>query len=352
MKVLITFLSFCFLLGTVNLGYGQTDSFEITEDKERLLVKLAKQASREGSSLIALAYYKKLVELNPTKTKHLFEIAQLYRRSNDYVNAEKAYAQLADKKDDKTLNKHPETYFYWGTMLKALGKFEEAKIPLTKFKKLAKLAKDPTLRKLGKAELLGCDYAINFADTAKQYTIQHLSEEINNPHIDFSPIPLSDNELIFGSLREHKHKYYTKTQLDTIQLPTRKFYRAKKSKDGWKFQGEWEGPFNSDETDIANGCFSIDSTKFYFTKCKENWQFKTNCVLYHTSITDTGWSTPIAFDEHINLPGYTTSHPTVARDSKKGHEIIYFVSDRPGGKGRSDIWYTEYHVKKKYYQSK
>jgi outer membrane protein OmpA-like peptidoglycan-associated protein len=43
--------------------------------------------------------------------------------------------------------------------------------------------------------------------------------------------------------------------------------------------------------------------------------------------------------------------PTVGIDSKKNEELVYFVSDRPGGKGGMDIWYTYFDAKKKIYKA-
>ncbi len=40
----------------------------------------------------------------------------------------------------------------------------------------------------------------------------------------------------------------------------------------------------------------------------------------------------------INEPGFTTTHPTIGYDQETGQEILFFVSDRNGGKGKLDIW--------------
>ena len=44
---------------------------------------------------------------------------------------------------------------------------------------------------------------------------------------------------------------------------------------------------------------------------------------------------------NLNMPGYNTTQPTLAYDNL-GKPVIYFVSDRPNGKGGYDIWYSEY----------
>ena len=42
----------------------------------------------------------------------------------------------------------------------------------------------------------------------------------------------------------------------------------------------------------------------------------------------------------LNLKGYTATQPTMGYESGRGREVLYFVSDRPGGKGGMDIWYA------------
>lgn len=43
--------------------------------------------------------------------------------------------------------------------------------------------------------------------------------------------------------------------------------------------------------------------------------------------------------------------PSVGADPVKGNDILYFVSDRPGGKGKLDIWYSSYNKKNKVFQA-
>ena len=55
------------------------------------------------------------------------------------------------------------------------------------------------------------------------------------------------------------------------------------------------------------------------------------------------WAKPILLPTHVNSFDFTSTQPAVGSYSKNmGWEIVYFVSDRPGGKGGDDIWYTTY----------
>ncbi|NLU96183.1 OmpA family protein [Chitinophaga sp. Ak27] len=48
------------------------------------------------------------------------------------------------------------------------------------------------------------------------------------------------------------------------------------------------------------------------------------------------WETPVLMPG-INIEGYSASHAVLS----SGGDVLYFVSDRPGGLGQTDIWYAE-----------
>jgi OOP family OmpA-OmpF porin len=358
---LILFLSLSTLIS------AQVEALELNEKKKIELGKLAREAERQGKYYLALEYYKKLVELDTTNLKNQYHLASLFRYTRNYTEAEKHYQTIAriDPKEypDPLLylpwkilhsdlldpQEYPLSVFYLATMQKCNGKHKEAITNLERFKKLSKTVKDKRFKKLLEAELQGCNLAIALKDSIDKATIVTLGKNVNNPHIDFSPIPITDEKIVFGSLRENNEKYYkiTEEEKDTIKLPKRKLYVANKNGDNWEFSGEWEGPFNSEDEDIANGTFSLDKTRFYFSKCAQNWQFKVICKIYYAENKDGQWSEPQLMSEEINMPGFTSSHPTMGRESKKNQEVMYFVSDREKGKGGMDIWYSEYDARKK-----
>jgi len=63
------------------------------------------------------------------------------------------------------------------------------------------------------------------------------------------------------------------------------------------------------------------------------------CAIYVTEFKNGKWQDPVKLNDKINLSGNTSTQPTLQTLQDNGGEILYFVSDRPGGYGKNDIWY-------------
>lgn len=341
MKSIIAVL--LFVLGS-QLGFSQTTtSSELFEKNTQRTKKFAYEAKRAGDFYVALEYFQLIYEKDSTDFKVIRELADLYRLTNNYKKAEWFYYKITKAPE---FEQYPEAFFYMAQVQKSLGKHENAINSLTKFKKYYSYV-DPVFKKLAKSELDGCTLYAAIKDSLTEETITHMSNAVNHPHIEFSPIPLTDSTLVFGSLGETKETIYTLNEFDSLPLPRRKLYLAEKNGETWENKGEFLGPFNSDDSDLANGTFSLDSSRFYFTRCATNWQFKTVCQIYVSEKKNKSWSEPKLLNELINVPDFTSSHPTMGRESKKNQEVLYFISDREGSKGGKDVWFAIYDAKRK-----
>jgi outer membrane protein OmpA-like peptidoglycan-associated protein len=57
------------------------------------------------------------------------------------------------------------------------------------------------------------------------------------------------------------------------------------------------------------------------------------------------WQTPEKLPYPVNSENYTSTQPALGVNLRTGSEILYFVSNRPGGRGGLDLWYAEYDKK-------
>ncbi|MBC3787217.1 OmpA family protein [Spirosoma utsteinense] len=80
---------------------------------------------------------------------------------------------------------------------------------------------------------------------------------------------------------------------------------------------------------------SADGRLIVFTACQGRKGYG-SCDLYLSRKTGSDWSTPENLGPTVNTHHYE-SQPSLSADGRR----LYFVSDRPGGKGRRDIWRSD-----------
>lgn len=322
--------------------FGQEDSTEIIRPGR--IKRLSKNYERAGDIYSAIDYLKRYIDLKPTKYNSYVRLADLYYRSRDYKNAMIWY--------DKAYQADPQNQilplYYFSLMQKMTGEPAKAKENFNKFLKENKGGSEEKIYKKKVAnEIAGCDIAIAYLDSPLNVIITHLDTSINKAYVELSPILMGDS-LIYASLKSDTITYITIS--DTVKRPVRKLYLARKTNDNWKYQDTLEGPFNNPEYETGNGAYSTDQKRFYFSRCQLNSKNVMICAIYQSNLDSGFWSEPIPL-ETINESKYTTTQPTVSKDPVKGGDILYFVSDRPEGKGGMDIWYSIFDVKKKIFKA-
>jgi outer membrane protein OmpA-like peptidoglycan-associated protein/tetratricopeptide (TPR) repeat protein len=314
----------------------------------RKIKGLATNSLRLGDTYSALVYCKEWVKRKPENAAAVHQLAELYRGARDYEHASDAYWKYIKLTGG---HKKPMALFHAGDMFMQTGKYKDAKSNFIKFKRFASEMDDKWYRRVTANKISGCELAMAMQDSVNTAEVGHLDKSINKAHIEFSPIPLDENTLIYGSLVSEEVEFYDLEDVDTLNLPKRKFYLAKKEDDQWKSAGEFKQVVGDPEQHIGNGSLSPDGQRFYFTQCQENFVGKVICHLYYAEKEGDKWGESIKMNDQINLPNFTTTQPTVGRESKRNQEVIYFISDRPEGKGGLDIWYTEFHARTKRFRT-
>lgn len=337
------------LLSGVGLwAHGQAALQMPQTDDERLnqVRGLARNALRMGDTYTALFYFEEWARRKPDNTEVLHQLAELYRATRNYTLADTTYQRVLIQAADR----YPEAYLSRAQMQMSRGKYVEAKRTLEQFRKVSRSLSDKSLGKWGLELMKGCDLALDLKDSAATATIALLDTSINWAHIEFSPAPMGDSVMVFGSLRENQVNFYDATEVDSARMPMRRLFRAVPKGDDWVFDGPFQGPWESMEGQIGGFALSPSGERVYFTVCKPDWTGKMICRIYMSDRNGSSWGEAIDLGDEVNHPRYTSSQPTVGRASKTNAEVVYFVSDRPEGKGGMDIWFTEYNPRKKQFR--
>lgn len=296
---------------------------------QKELKRKARISYRNGFVYDAIDYYQSYIDLASEDVKSTYRLAYLYYQTRNYELAH-AYFDTVIHKQPK---KYPLSLYYNGQVLMSLESYEEATENFLQFRRAYRGRRDPEkLRRSAQLYLKNAEWAENHIDSIANVTITHLNSSINQPHIEFGPVLYNENALVYGSLRPDSANK---------QSAYRKLYTAKNHNGEWQFESSFDDKINKGKLHTGNAVFAEDGTHMYFTRCEENWQGKTICSIYKSENIEGQWQEPEKLPYPVNDDNYTSTQPAIGNNLRRGTEVLYFVSDRPGGKGGLDIWYTE-----------
>ena len=87
----------------------------------------------------------------------------------------------------------------------------------------------------------------------------------------------------------------------------------------------------------GNGSFSLDSSRFYFSRCTDNG-FQYTCKIMVAQYSNKQWTYIDSLGEIINEKGANTTMPCIA--ALNGKEVLIFASDRQDTEGGLDLFYS------------
>ncbi|MEI6815283.1 MAG: hypothetical protein WCL14_01635 [Bacteroidota bacterium] len=310
-----SFLFSCFFLLFMATCVGQSN---------RQYAKAGNESFSKGDYPTAAQYYRLILDNDSTMIDIGYKYAEACRLSSDFKNAERWYSIVNAK--DKGVTYH-NCAFWLGMMKKDAGKYKEARRLFERFVKKQK-KNDNYYTKKAKNEIASCDSAMRLYGDSVNVLIKHLDNKVNTVNSEFAAFPIGDSLLYFSSFRPDV--------LDSNELSSRIFLTNKDSGD-WALAKQLDTIINSPEYHDGNVCFSGDYKRFYYTRCESTSISKTRCEIWVRNYENDKWSSPKKLNDQINLKNFTATQPNIGVN-EDGSEVLYFVSNRPGGKGRMDIW--------------
>jgi hypothetical protein len=298
-------------------------------------VQIAAEAFKEGDFYTASLYYNNAMWYDSSDLKVAYQCAEAYRSFNNYVQARQWYKYVLNNDFKKQT---PLSRFWLAMMEKSLGDYAFA---LNDFKvyytENSHEVNDYYTRK-ARVEVDACKEAPQLIEKKKNVLIGHLVEgKINTSFSEFNAHQLGDTALVFSAMRP-----ITEGTFDTY-IPNAyksKIYIARSTVTGWSKTREMDVRINDKETHNANICFSKDYNKVFFTRSKSGDDQSLVSEIYTSENVKGKWQKAVRLPDKINMPGYTATHPDwVEYDD---HSILFFISDRPGGFGKMDIYYSIY----------
>lgn len=278
----------------------------------------------------ALQHYATVLKRKDDDFSVLWKYAESTRLFYAYGEAEKSYTKIAGSK--KHAREFPLLQYRLGEVKKGQGNYTAAVAHFEKFlsEKAPKAAPEYFAKALDEIEV--CHSALELSASSHSVEIKNLGKGINSPYSDFAPIVVGDT-LFFSSYRFDKKNDRSK--------PRQKITRVMISSKGGRAREPGRGFPTADTAHIAHTAFSPDGHYVVFSVCKNVNAYDIRCELWLTVVDRRNrWLPPVRLPEPINMPGYTTTQPSIGYDAYHQGPVLWFSSDRPGGKGQLDLWYV------------
>lgn len=283
----------------------------------------------------AADFYTRLVDRAKEPSRQdLQRIAESYYRMRDFGLAEMWYGRVVAHTD------HTEAdILKYADVLKANGKYEEAKNWYQRYADQTGLWDDVTV------QIAGCDSSLLWRSAPSGHVIRN-EEQLNTSGSEFSAFPIDGKIWYVGEPTQHP-SISREAIYGWTGRPFLKIHRADLGEDqalvfrellGVDLNGTpyHVGPVASPD---AGETLYVTRTVTRPTNPNETKRERTyrehRLELYTYAQQNRKWvPTPFAHNESDK---YSVGHATFSEDG----QIIYFVSDRPGGAGGTDIWYAE-----------
>ncbi|MDC6365154.1 MULTISPECIES: OmpA family protein [Flavobacteriaceae] len=268
------------------------------------------------------------IVLEKTQAKHTYPLLSKAGDSHYYSgNLDKSYKWYHELYETYKQEITEDKFFRYAHALKGTGRYRRAA-------KLTKLFHEKNGRPLSNRELATTSWK-------GPALVEIKNMAINSKYSDFSPMFHKDSSVVFSSAMDSA--FITTRRYRWNNQPFLDLYVAEAQSDN---DGDLVNPQKFSKNintkyHEASVAFSPDEKTIYFTRNNYGKRLKrgkngvNHLKIYQSKLVDGSW-TP-AVEVSFNNEDYSTGHPSLSSDGKK----LYFVSDRPGGYGKTDIYVVD-----------
>ncbi len=325
----------CIVLALLAIGMGSSTAQKgiperIGGDLERgpslkALENKARYHYYEGDYFGAMQYYRRVLKADSNHLAAWEGLAAAATAHTHYATAAAAYEYLIAHRLGAD---EPSLLLRLADIRYLSGQYADAR---ERYRQVLQKTDSEELRKKATTGLQNCDWAIRVHQNAADITLDSLREYINTPFAEYAARWL-DNRFYYSA---YGHPYKRDSSSPIIQL-----FSAELKADGSVDIRRLN--LNEPKRHTAYLTYNRDQTTAYYAVAKYRRKGKLRFDLYERQRkSDTAWGRSKKLPSPVNQKGYTTTQPHVCILPGEMVETLFFVSDRPGGKGGKDIWFCK-----------
>jgi len=253
-------------------------------------VMLGELYTKKGNYLMAAENYRTAVHIDSIRYKPLFYVlANAEMRTGDYVNALSNYKSymLYDKGSEQN-------------------------------------------RALSMKNIINCEFAIEAMKNPVSFSPESVGKSINTMHDEYWPSITADGQILMFTRQLAKVREGDPFGRELLQED---FYISKLTDDGWGESIDAGMPLNTSSNEGAQ-TLSSNGSYMYFTACGRR-EGLGSCDIYFSAFRESEWSAPYNLGPPVNSTAWEST-PSINAEGN----MLFFSSNRPGGKGRRDLWYS------------
>ncbi len=318
----------------ISLNCVPSSVFAQRNKEVQALIEEGKEYFNQQQYFKSGEFFKHVIGIQPENQTGLFYLGECQRQLFFYDNAIQYYQKLYQF--DSLA--YPLTRYYYPLMQKYLGDYDKAAAGFDEFIQYALYTDEALMPNKDNwieqafMEKEGCFFAIKeklFLQDS--IVITHLPFPVNSEFNDFAPNFIdNDSSMVFSSGRFFSGDFSVDNRFGEAFTNN---FRYKKGRHKWNYIKNKDKftTVNSRWNDGA-GVFNDNLDRFYFTRCgSEN---DLNCKILVSEKVNGVWQAAKILNENVNMPGFESKQPAINRRA----DTLYFVSNRPGGIGKNDLW--------------
>lgn len=278
--------------------------------------RLADDLFKQTNYLEAIPQYKKLLKIDPTNGKYLFNLALCYLRTE----TDKALAVVYLEKLEQLKKKDKETYYYLAEAYTHRYEYDKSIKALEEYKKNPGQFEDQIGR-----QMFSYEFAQDLYANPIPVTFENMGNKINSEYPDYYPFVSKDETILVFTSR-------------------RKESKGRKEFDGYYPSDIFMSKFDGFEFSPAKPVTSLNTN--YDEQCVSLSDDGKHMFIYFDNIEDAGdiyesEQSSSTYDRKKKIKeGVNTKAIETASSLSNDGNTLFFASNKSGGKGGLDLFMT------------